>query len=155
MIEPLTNRQRKWVDDTLASLTLREKIGQTAQERFGGFPDASPGALQAFFSENPLGGLFCGGEIIKGAGNRAKEIREGLALCQRASKVPLLVAGDLESGADSAVGEKHHPRAKSRQPTPSRPSKSQTHPAALGYQSCSRLEGFSGCSEGLFDRPRY
>ena len=44
-----------------------------------------------------------GGEINKGEGNLADVIRDGIRLCQQASKLPLLVAGDLENGAGSAV----------------------------------------------------
>lgn len=100
---PLTLAQQQWVETLLGSLTQREKIGQTAQERFGGFADDQPESIGRYFEQNPLGSLFCGGEIIKGAGNSAEMIREGIRLCQRASKVPLLVAGDLENGAGAAV----------------------------------------------------
>ena len=103
MSTTLSPRQQAWVDSTFARLTLREKIGQTQQERFNGFPDSKPETVERFFAENPQGSLFCGGEIIKGSGSSADTLREGLALCQKWSKTPLLVAGDLESGAGAAV----------------------------------------------------
>jgi beta-N-acetylhexosaminidase len=101
--EALSPTQQQWVDTTLATLTLREKIGQTAQERFSGFPGDKAETMQRYFEDNPLGSLFCGGEIILGAGATADVIRNGLALCQQASKVPLLIAGDLECGAGAAI----------------------------------------------------
>ncbi|XHR27413.1 MAG: glycoside hydrolase family 3 protein [Chthoniobacteraceae bacterium] len=103
MYATLSPRQQAWVDSTFARLTLREKIGQTQQERFSGFPDDRPETIECFFAEAPYGSLFCGGEIIKGAGSSADTQRAGLALCQKWSKTPLLVAGDLESGAGAAV----------------------------------------------------
>ena len=101
----LTPTQQQWVDTTFASLTLREKIGQTVNERWisRSVADSNPETIGAYFEKYPLGSLFCGGEIIKGAGNSAEATLEGLTLCQKISKVPLLVAGDLESGAGAAV----------------------------------------------------
>jgi beta-N-acetylhexosaminidase len=102
-VKPLTATQKEWVDRTLASLTLREKIGQTAQERLGPFENEQTDSIERYFSQIPLGSVFCGGEIIKGAGASLKAIREGVESCQKASNIPLLVAGDLENGAGAAI----------------------------------------------------
>ena len=102
---PLTPSRQDWVERTLASLSVREKIGQTVQERWGVRDDHSPDALADYFARYPIGSLFCGGEIIKGAEGTALAFRESLQLCQQSSKVPLLVAGDLESGAGSAISK--------------------------------------------------
>jgi len=99
----LSPERSGWVEKTLASLSLREKIGQTAQERMSGFPSREPAALQRYFEENPIGSLFCGGEIIKGSGASAEATRGNLRLCQKAGRIPLLIAGDLENGAGGAV----------------------------------------------------
>lgn len=95
--------QEAWVERTMQSLTLREKVGQTVQEVCGADLCQNEERAMEYFQKYPLGSLFCGGEIIKGAGNGADVIRERVALCQRSSRIPLLVAGDLEHGAGAAV----------------------------------------------------
>jgi beta-N-acetylhexosaminidase len=103
MPSDLAPLQLDWVERTLASLSLREKIGQTVQERWTSRDDNSHEAIADHFTRYPIGSLFCGGDIIKGAEGTAAVFRESLQLCQRTSKVPLLVAGDLETGAGGAV----------------------------------------------------
>ncbi len=103
MLLPLTPAQADWVTATLGSLSRREKIGQTVQERWNETMGRDVASLRDYFVRFPLGGLFCGGEIIKGAGNSVDAIRQGIALCQSATSIPLLIAGDLESGAGCAV----------------------------------------------------
>jgi hypothetical protein len=47
----LTFQHEEWIDRTFSSLSLREKIGQTAQERFGGFADGKPDIIQRYFEK--------------------------------------------------------------------------------------------------------
>jgi beta-N-acetylhexosaminidase len=97
--------KQDWLTQTLSSLTLREKIGQTIQEICPHLPPHDPELASAYFEENPIGSVFCGGEIIKGAGSDASTIRQSIDLFQKTSKVPLLVAGDLEYGAGASVSD--------------------------------------------------
>jgi len=91
------------VEKTLASLTLREKIGQTINERAALLPVRAEAEIAAYLERHPLGSLFCGGEIIGEADASSRVIRDSLRLFQKHSRVPLLVAGDLENGAGATV----------------------------------------------------
>ncbi|MFA7346097.1 MAG: hypothetical protein WC003_17500, partial [Terrimicrobiaceae bacterium] len=61
-------RLQDWVERTLRSLSLREKIGQTSQERLA-TAGLHEGNLEQWLQENPVGSVFCGGEIIEGTGD--------------------------------------------------------------------------------------
>lgn len=101
----LSPTQQQWVEQTLKSLSPREKIGQTQMGRFSVVGETiTPEAIAKYLEKYPVGSFFSGGEIIKGAGDSADAIRKDLELCQKFSKIPLLVAGDLENGAGCAVG---------------------------------------------------
>lgn len=101
--ELLTDSQQQWVNKTLSSLTLREKIGQTIQEICSEDFCSNADAAREHFGRYPYGSLFTGGEIIKGAGSSAAIFHKSIGICQQASKIPLLVAGDLEHGVGAAV----------------------------------------------------
>ena len=102
-LKPLSAAEERWIEQTIQSLTLREKIGQTSQEiAHASFCRNDERSLE-YFEDYPLGSLYTGGEIIKGAGSSRDIIRASMDICQRASKIPLLVAGDLEHGAGAAV----------------------------------------------------
>ncbi len=92
------------VEPLLQSLTLREKIGQTVQVCLT--RQILDGRLEDYFAEYPVGSVFTGGEIIKQADEKSDGIRALLARCNDANSFPLLVAGDLESGAGAAVADK-------------------------------------------------
>lgn len=112
--EPMTGMKRDQqarnedgVEQAIANMSLREKIAQTAVEHvekvvdFSSWQDEE--AIRKYLAENPLGGIFIGGEIIKQACGSMEEYQEITALLQKHSPVPLLVVGDLESGAGGAV----------------------------------------------------
>jgi beta-N-acetylhexosaminidase len=101
--QQLTAKQQLWVNSTLKTLTLREKIGQTVQEICRADFCRDKESAREHFSRYPYGSIFCGGEIIKGMGNASAMIRKSVRVCQQASKIPLLVAGDLENGAGAVV----------------------------------------------------
>ncbi|WP_379157788.1 glycoside hydrolase family 3 protein [Paenibacillus sp. sgz5001063] len=105
MLRPLTKEEQEWVERMLASMSLREKIGQTMQDHAGRLPfkgnDAE--ALAAYLKMYPVGSFFIGGEVIQKAAGKAEEYREWTEQLQRISTYPLLFSGDLEFGAGSAV----------------------------------------------------
>ncbi|MBC2602640.1 glycoside hydrolase family 3 protein [Puniceicoccus vermicola] len=105
MITDTTQHPADSIENLIQSMSLREKIGQTVQlglnSRF-----CNEETLERHLEEFPVGSVFCGGEIITSAEGKSAALREKLARAQRASKYPLLVAGDLESGAGQAVADK-------------------------------------------------
>lgn len=106
MLRALTEEERAWVEQTFARLSLREKIGQTMQDHAGRLPfgEADEDTIGAYLERYPVGGLFIGGAIIHKASGKAGDYRSWMERFQKKSKVPLLVSGDLEFGAGSAVG---------------------------------------------------
>lgn len=105
MPRPLTREEQEWVERMLASMSLREKIGQTMQDHAGRLPfkGNDTEALAAYLKMYPVGSFFIGGEVIQKAAGKAAEYREWTEQLQRISKYPLLFSGDLEFGAGSAV----------------------------------------------------
>ncbi|MHA6533113.1 glycoside hydrolase family 3 protein [Paenibacillus sp. BAC0078] len=105
MRRPLTLEEQDWVERTLASMSLREKIGQTMQDHAGRLPfkGNDEAALEAYLQKYPVGSFFIGGEVIQKAAGKAEEYRDFTRLLQKLSKYPLLFSGDLEFGAGSAV----------------------------------------------------
>jgi len=84
-------------------LSLREKIGQTCQVHGEMLGLAEGAAIEQFFAQQPVGSLFLGSEIIGSRSRDAAELQRLVAACQKASRVPLSVAGDLENGAGGAI----------------------------------------------------
>lgn len=84
----LNEKKCAWVKDTLASMSLREKVGQM----FCCLSvDDSPKALEELYNEIPFGGLtFRAGP--------AKQIRERTEFLQHIVKIPLLISANLENG---------------------------------------------------------
>lgn len=105
MQKALTKEEQDWVERTLQSMTLREKIGQTMQDHAGRLPfkEMDREKIQAYLEKYPVGSFFIGGEVIQKAAGKAQEYREWAELFQKYSKYPLLFSGDLEFGAGSAV----------------------------------------------------
>ncbi|WP_228745348.1 glycoside hydrolase family 3 protein [Paenibacillus sp. S150] len=105
MQRPLTKEDQDWVERTLASMSLREKIGQTMQDHAGRLPfrGTDEKALGAYLQKYPVGSFFIGGEVIQKAAGKAEDYRDWTELLQRISPNPLLFSGDLEFGAGSAV----------------------------------------------------
>jgi beta-N-acetylhexosaminidase len=90
-------------DDLLAGLTLEERIQQTRQERLSDILDWSGGDLEGWLARNPVGSLFVGQDVIGQGDGRAARLAELIVRCQRASRIPLSIAGDLENGAGGAL----------------------------------------------------
>lgn len=98
-----------WVSQTLAAMSLREKIGQTivqhVEHAFGNNlqEGVTPEQAEEFLQRCPVGGLFIGGEVIRQASGTHEWYGELIGSFQQQSRIPLLVTGDLEAGAGSAV----------------------------------------------------
>lgn len=86
-----------------ASLSWREKIGQTCQIHGKDIVHLEPEALFKRFSTHPVGSLFLGSEIISASGDRAQHLQHFISTCQSISRIPLSIAGDLENGAGGAI----------------------------------------------------
>jgi len=87
----------------LSHLSLREKIGQTCQIHGGDLAGIPADKLPEFFGQHPVGSIFLGSEIIGRGGDSAERLKSLIENCQRASRIPLSIAGDLENGAGGAV----------------------------------------------------
>lgn len=93
-MQPLTTEQKHWVDQTLNSLSIEERIAQLLIQRVD--PGTPIDELVALVKAIPFGGLFVWG-------NTVEEHRSRLARLQAASRVPIVVSADLENGAGHAV----------------------------------------------------
>ncbi len=94
--------RRKWEMTDISNLSLREKIGQTSQEVLTVFRSWQPGNLSELLAQYPVGSLFVGNDVINSQGNETS-VAGVIAEFQRASNLPLSIAGDLENGAGHAV----------------------------------------------------
>lgn len=91
------------IEQLLNGMSLREKIGQTCQTQLSEVLKRSSGDLAGYLARYPVGSLFAGREIIGGSHADAGMMRQEIEKCQRASAIPLSVAGDLENGAGGAI----------------------------------------------------
>ena len=90
---PLTAAQRDWVDRTLASLTLRERVGQMVNVwvlgDYTNTRDSSFAEVLRWIRDDHVGGVSMSlGSPI--------EVAAKINAMQRAARVPLMVASDLE-----------------------------------------------------------
>ena len=91
----LNTDDKKWVEQTLKSLTAREKIGQIMIPRVnpdGVAPYGRKGFIEKF---QPGGGHMFGGDL--------ETMHTAISELQAASKVPLLITADLERGIGQRV----------------------------------------------------
>lgn len=91
---------QRWVEKTLKSMTLKEKIGQLVVTRYSGdfrnFDSQYIKNLEKLIREYHLGGLILfGGEAL--------ETAYFTNYFQKISRLPLLIASDLERGAGNQV----------------------------------------------------
>ena len=90
---PLTSAQREWVEYTLASLSLRERVGQMINVwvlgDYTNTHDSSFAEVLRWIRQDHIGGVTMSlGSPI--------EVAEKINAMQRAAKVPLMVGADLE-----------------------------------------------------------
>lgn len=89
----LSNEDIAWVEHTIKEMTIEEKIGQLFINLFY---DLNNERAKEILEKYKLGGArYIGGSSDK--------IYEFLSELQKASKVPLLIAGNCDSGGDGAV----------------------------------------------------
>jgi len=98
---PLTNSQRQWVDRTLASLSLRERVGQMVMVwvlgDYTNVRDSSYAEVIRWVEQDHIGGVSMSlGTPI--------EVAAKVNDLQRRSRVPLLVSADLEPGLGRLEG---------------------------------------------------
>ena len=91
----LNDEQIRWVEDTISSMTLDEKVGQlfinlTIQR--------DEKTLRSLIEDYHIGGA-------RWQGGTLEEVYEQNRFFQESSKVPLLIAANCEAGGDGAVGE--------------------------------------------------
>jgi beta-N-acetylhexosaminidase len=98
---PLSAADQRWIDRTLAALTLREKIGQLIMPWVGGEYVAvgSPEFEQVrkWVQEDGVGGLVLSIGLPLSYGAKLNEL-------QARAKVPLLIASDMENGPGMRLG---------------------------------------------------
>src|SRR5262249_34832341 len=93
--------------DGWKSLSLREKIGQTAilSSDLQAELKAGDGSLPAFFEKYPAAGVFLGSWKFERVadGERASHIRELVESYRAASRLPLFIQEDYEQGPGASM----------------------------------------------------
>jgi len=87
---PTLSVTSRWIEQTLASLTLDQKIGQLLHPNI--WPTNSPNELA-----NMLGAVEPGGMFLHPG--KAEKFKDTTCWLQERSPVPLIVSSDLENGA--------------------------------------------------------
>jgi beta-N-acetylhexosaminidase len=91
----LNDEQMEWVNNTLASLTVDEKIGQLFCPVTTGFSRKS---IKELTQEFKVGSVMLRPFKVKG-------LQENLRKLQESSKVPMLISANLEAGGNGALAE--------------------------------------------------
>lgn len=89
----LSDEDVKWVEDTINTMTIEEKIGQLFVF-MDKVPDGGKTASEIIKKYNPGGARYLGGKF--------DDIYEQIKVYKQTSKTPLLVACNCESGGDGA-----------------------------------------------------
>ena len=82
------------IDEIMAKMTLREKIGQCVQVELAKIPVGSAEETAAWFAKYPVGSVFMGKDLASLTEGEVGNA-ESLSRCAAATKIPLTVAGDL------------------------------------------------------------
>ncbi len=93
----LNDEDIAWVEKTIASMTVEEKIGQLFISHNH--------ALDAEAGRETIRKYHIGGQRYKDSGTTAKEVYEFLKAVQAESKVPLLVAANCDNGGDGCCAD--------------------------------------------------
>lgn len=93
--------QIKWVEDTIASMTDEEKVGQLFVNLF--FPGSDEFSGNEFTNQEIVEKFHIGGARYKG--QDSVQVQGLLNELQSASKIPLLVAANCDSGGDGATND--------------------------------------------------
>ncbi len=97
----LDDRQVAWVEETLASMTLDEQVGQLFTNLFFFGLDEFSG--NPYTAEEILEKFHIG--VARYHGGTAEKVQELLNRLQAASKIPLLVAANCDSGGNGAMSD--------------------------------------------------
>lgn len=84
----------KRIDEILAKMTLREKIGQCVNIQLSRIPLKSDAETSAWFAKYPVGSVFMGRDLAN-VYEGVADNRSALVRCAAATKIPLTVSGDL------------------------------------------------------------
>ncbi len=95
----LDEGQIKWVEDTLASMTLDEQVGQLFTNLFHFGADTFSG--NDYTAEEILERYHIG--VARYHGGTSEEVQDLLNRLQKASKIPLLIAANCDSGGNGAM----------------------------------------------------
>ncbi len=90
----LTDEQIAWVESTIDSMTLEEKLGQL-------FLPMAPGPVEAENAKFDRLGLQPCGVLIRSM--PSADVREKIARLQEHAKIPMLIAGDLDRGSYNMI----------------------------------------------------
>ena len=98
---PLSSADQRWVDNTLASLTLRQKVGQLIMPWVGGDYAAVGSAefeeVRKWVEDDQVGALVLSIGMPLSYAAKLNEL-------QTRAKVPLLIASDMENGPGMRLG---------------------------------------------------
>lgn len=91
----LTDEDVKWVEDTIASMTLEEKVGQLfVQMRHSLDPDEIRRTLSSYHQGS-----------LRWQGGDRKQVYEQNKTYQEASRIPLLIAANCDNGGDGCLSD--------------------------------------------------
>jgi len=91
----LSDEKIRWVEDTIASMTLEEKIGQLFINLT---LNRSPEMIATLCEKYHIGG-------VRWQGGTLEQVYEQNKLFQEKSRIPVLIAANCEAGGNGAVGE--------------------------------------------------
>lgn len=91
----LSDEKIRWVEDTIASMTMEEKIGQLFINLT---LDRSPETITDLCEKYHVGG-------IRWQGGTLEQVYEQNKMFQEKSRIPVLIAANCETGGNGAVGE--------------------------------------------------
>ncbi len=95
-MEPLADDAKRWVDETLGELSLRERIGQLIVPMLTA-DSAAPATVPQWVAETGIGG----GHVF---GGPLEKCLRATGEADEAARVPLLFSGDFDMGAGERVG---------------------------------------------------
>jgi beta-N-acetylhexosaminidase len=93
MLKPLTSDEQAWVESILAGMSLEEKVGHLLCPEDPGY---SAEEWEEIFRDVPLGSVFVGYGNVPGT-------RAAIEAMQANSRIPVLIASDLEHGAGAMI----------------------------------------------------
>ena len=104
MLKALTAEQKRWVEETLASMSEDQKIGQMVNER-GNIIRGKENPVE-WLKKYPVGSIFTGAEIIDAfiEGVRATTSLQRIVE-EAALPIPAVFSGDFENGIGGQISE--------------------------------------------------